>query len=1027
LCGVNSFAQNFNVKFKHISIESGLSEVNARCILQDRYGFLWIGTQDGLNRFDGNEFVIFRNDPEDSNSITGNFINCLLEDKDGILWIGTLSGLTSYNPVTGKFNQYSHAQNITALCEDVKGRLWIGTNNKGILIFDKRKNQFSSFLYDTTDPKSLSTNSITAIYKDKSGIIWIGTDGGGLNKFINQSDSSNKPLAVKNWFEHYVHNPEKNSICSNGINSLCEDYSGNIIIGTNRGLSIFWKKKKRFQNFTFDYSTNTLNKNGVSTGRLNNILTVYCDKSNQIWIGTMQEGLIWFDLKKRIFTRYRKEENNPVSINNNNIYSIYEDKNEILWIGTGKGGLNKFDKKRENFYSISKLSNQISDNSVGAILEDSKGYLWLGTDNGLNKIELSTGKISKFFHDPFNSNSLSNNKVTALAEDKSGNIWIGTRSGLNKFVPAKNIFTRYFTVQKEENTNNFLLNSIGCLHVDKHGILWLGISKGLARYNPVKNKFDLYKPYGNFNHLSRDNMVSQIYQDSSETIWLCTVSALNKFEPTIEKFTSYFISNKKVTPKSVFGLYENPNHIFWLGTDAGLIKFDPKTKAFKSFTVNDGLANNIVYTILPDNFGNLWMSSLQGISKFNPVNETFTNYNPTIDGFASNEYNVRSHFKSKSGRMYFGGVNGLIYFHPDSIKENSRIPQIAVTSLKIFDDELFRNRIYASGEKILLNYFQNFLSFEFSSLDFTDPAKNQFAYFLDGVDSSWIYSGNRHYTSYTQLMPGKYIFRIKASNNDGVWNNDGISIAIIITPPFWQTWWFRIMVIISLISLLVYVLWNTHIKKLKKKIEKLQLQQELQSERMRISQDMHDELGASLTKINLVSSRVINENAVDNHVKEHVLKIHEFSNEVIKKLDEIVWTVNPGNDNLKMLISYLCENIEEFLSLTSIAVRFDIPANIPAIVLSSEIRHNIFLVVKEALNNLVKYSEAQKVILRIKVINNSLAIEIVDNGKGFEIEQVCGNGNGLINMKDRIEKVGGRFWIHTSTGCGTKIGIELNF
>jgi serine phosphatase RsbU (regulator of sigma subunit)/ligand-binding sensor domain-containing protein len=761
-----SQAQDAKIKFERISLEQGLSQSVVTCILQDSRGFMWFGTLDGLNKYDGYGFTVYKYDPLDSSSLSDNSISAIYEDDSGRLWIGTRAGLNKFDRKTEKFTRYQHdpanphslSHNaVTSIYADspaTAGRnmLWIGTFAGGLnkLVLspadggegsDRQKEQFVHFKHDPKNPSSLSHDRIWSIYEDQSGSLWITTIGGGLSR-LSRDDRE------KEQFIRYQHDPPNpTSLSHNTARPIVEDKSGTLWIGTSGGLSRLIRDDREKETFVH-YPNDPADPNSLSN---NDVWSIYEDQSGTLWIGTYGGGLNKFSKEKEKFAHVKKDPANPNSLGHNMVMSICEDHTGTLWIGTGGGGLDKLDAKSRGFINYRHNPADpysLSNDGVAAIYEDRSGTLWIGTGEGLNKLDRDRGRFIRYQHDPANPHSLSAMGVSAIYEDDSGTLWIGTgNGGLNKLDKANERFVHY-------------------------------------QHDPA-----------NPSSIS-DNTVYAIFENDAHSLWIGTTSGLNKFDKAKEQFIHY--SHDPANPKSlsnnrIFSIYADPDSaesVLWIGTwGGGLNRFDIKSETFSHFTERDGLPNGVIYGILGDNGGNLWLSTNRGLSNFDPKTKTFRNYD-VDDGLQSNEFNQGAYFKSKAGEMFLGGINGFNRFYPDRVKDNPHVPPVVLTAFKKFDKLVELDTAIAEVKEIKLSYKDNFFSFTFAALDYTNPNKNQYAYKLEGFDSDWIYCGTRRYASYTNLDGGEYLFRVKGSNNDGVWNEEGITIKIIVTPPFWKTWWF---------------------------------------------------------------------------------------------------------------------------------------------------------------------------------------------------------------------------------------------
>ncbi len=799
-----------NIEFERITIEQGLSQNTVFAIIQDSKGFLWFGTEDGLNRYDGYIFKVYKNNPDDPSTLSNNRIQAIYEDKSGVIWIGTNGGgLNRYNRRKQTFIHYKHnpsesgslSNNIVwSIYEDQSGVLWIGTNN-GLNQFDREQKKFIGRTNDPKNPFSLSSNRIRAICEDRLGNLWIGTLGGGLNLF----DRENRK------FIRYKHDPNhSHSLSNNEVSLIYEDQSGVLWIGTDKGVNRFDRTKEIFVH----RSKKTLNFNSLTN---NQILSIYEDNSGILWIGTYGEGLCQFNRKEKTFARCKHKPGNLSSISNNYIQSIYEDKAGILWVGTDSG-LNKFDKKKQKFghWKIEPdKSNSLSNNNVWSIYKDFAGILWIGTEGGLDRFDR---KNNKFTHLKIGGNigSPDNNRIMSICEDRTGVFWIGAfNTGIYRF-DRKTVKVRYYK-HDPLNSKSLSTDRVNTIYEDKGGILWIGTIKGLNRFNPKKEIFTCYKNSPGKNDTLSNNYVMTIYEGQPGVLWIGTKGGLNQFHRESETFSRW--KREPGNPNSlssdiVSSIWEDEEGILWIGTSGGgLNKFDYKKGTFKHYLERDGLPNGFIYGIIGNEKGNLWMSTNKGISKFDPKRETFKNYD-IRDGLQSNEFNGGASYKSEDGEMFFGGINGFNAFYPSKIKDNPHVPPIVITNFQVFNEtveigeESPLKQAITETEKIVLSYRDYIFSFDFAALDFTNPEKNKYAYKMEGFNQEWIHSDSKkRFATYTNLDPGEYLFRVIGSNNDGIWNRKGTSIRIIIVPPFWKTWWFTLFALLSF-AVLSYVIIN---------------------------------------------------------------------------------------------------------------------------------------------------------------------------------------------------------------------------
>jgi ligand-binding sensor domain-containing protein/signal transduction histidine kinase len=779
------------LRFDHIGIEQGLSQSSVRVIFQDSRGFLWFGTEDGLNRYDGYTFKTFKPDPDSINSLSDRWITAIVEDQMGSLWVGTRQGgLNRYDPRTEQFTQFRHEEsNPTSLSDnhvnvlylDKNDNLWAGTSN-GLDLFDRTNDGFTHYSYNPTEPESLTSKSITVIYQDRRGRYWVGTSAGGLHRFNPQTKT----------FVPYQHNPEnENSISNDHVTAIVESRNSTLWIGTRDGLNRFEPETGNFQR----YMHSDIDRQSIAS---NMISALHMDSTGNLWVGTSDGLDRWIPIGGRFVHYY----NDPVfskSLSNNYILSIHEDRGGVLWFGTYAGGVNKYDRQRDRFAyyrHIPENPNTLSGNFIFPIYVDSDGYAWIGTfGDGLNRFTLSTKQVVRYKHNEEKTNSLTSDIVYSLHEDQDGYLWIGTWNGLDRFNRETTGFTHY---QRDSSKPESLsANTVYEVFVDSKNNIWVGTAAGLDLFDRETETFKHYSPQvGNPNSLS-GSAVDVIYEDSNGDLWIGTSdSGLNRFDPETETFIQYRFDekNKKtLSNDSVLSIHQDKKGRLWIGTGGGgLNLYHPETDTFTYYLEKDGLPNGVVYGILEDGQGNLWLSTNFGISRFNPDARTFRNFDAG-DGLQSNEFNAGAFAEGMYGEFYFGGINGLTVFHPSSIIENPHLPQISLTSISQGDLPISTESSVETTRNVVLQWPQNSFEFEFAALGYNRPDKNQYAYMLDGFDSSWHFISTKRDGRYTNLPGGEYTLLLKAANSDGVWNNDPVRINVTVIPPFWQTVWFRVL------------------------------------------------------------------------------------------------------------------------------------------------------------------------------------------------------------------------------------------
>lgn len=1035
----------------NIVSENGLSQNTVHHILQDRDGFMWFATEDGLNKYDGYNFTIYKNNQNDEYSISDNFIWTIYQDRSGVLWVGTNSGgLCRFDREKDKFVSFKNdpqnpnsltLNNVRAIYEDSSGNIWVGTEN-GLDKFNRKEKTFVHYRHDPNDPYSLSNDVVLSIFEDKDSDLWIGSDG-GLDKYDKENNN----------FINYSYNPDDiNSLSNNVVLSMYQDKSGDIWIGTLRGLNRFDKKTNKFSR----YYVNATETSSINNNRINYILE---DESNLLWIGT-GDGLFLFDRKKKHLNKIQPSTSNFGVLSNNNVLSIYEDNSGLIWIGTAEDGIVKYDKERIKFknYKHNPFNPaSLSHNTIRAIYQDNEAILWIGTlGGGLNKLDDGGDEFVHYKNDHKDKFSLSDNSISAIYKDMYGFMWIGTwGSGLNRTtIPFDNFFEKNnlkFINYKSEQTNQSLekqknhsisSNIIQAIYEDSEGKLWIGTGVGLDLYNRKKNSFisfinDPDSPYS----LSSNQVQSCILQDRNGNLWVGTWNGLNKISsddvknalnnPSSVKFQRYIDkanNENSLSDERVISVFEDNDGNLWFGTYGGGLNMltveeqNMPDGKFISYTIEDGLSSNIIYNIQGDNNGNLWLSTDNGLSMFDVKNKTFRNYDAS-DGLQGNQFFWGAGFKGKNGELYFGGTNGFNVFKPEELRSNDHIPPVVITDFQIFnkpveidmeDSPLKKSITYT--KEIELSYGQNVFSFEFSALDFTAPSKNRYSYMMQGFDNDWINSGKRRYVTYTNLDPGEYIFRVKGSNNDGIWNEHGTQVIIKILPPLWRTWWFISSVLI-LFGVIIASIIYFRVKHLLD-IERL---------RIKLAADLHDNIGSSLTEISILSEVISKKiKTEDEGVRKSLNMISTSSRNLIDNMSDIVWLVNPKRDSLYDLILRLRDTYSELSTYTNISFRSENIKSLEKISLSMEKRQHLYLIFKEAINNCITHSECSEITLDASVKGNKLRMILKDNGKGFYQDELSNGGNGLNNIKERAETIGGIIKIQSKLNQGTTVQFEGN-
>ncbi|MBB5394028.1 hybrid sensor histidine kinase/response regulator [Mucilaginibacter sp. AK015] len=845
LCTLSGFGQNQSLKFEHIGTGEGLSQINVASIIQDSRGFMWIGTRDGLNKYDGYTFTTYRHDAQSPQSLSSSMVADIAEDKEGNIWVATIIGLNKLERKSGRIIQYKHddknsntlANNIlNKLVVDEKNNIWIAGQG-GLDYLDTRANTVKHYKHIDNDPGSLSDNKVSFVYQDAALNIWAGTFAGGLHLL-------NKKTGTFKKFQYDLQSPK--SISSNNISCIFEDKKQRLWVGTqNAGLNMYDAKSNTF--VRYQHTENV--KNTISS---NNIYCLNSDENGNLWIGSDNGGLCILNPETGVISYYQHDDIDKNSINGNTLYSICKDRLGNMWLGAYSGGINVFKRSTESFahYRHSSLSNSLSNDFVLALYEDNERNLWVGTDGGgLNKFDNKNGTIIHYKKNN-TSNSIAGNYVLTVNQDFEGDFWIGTwADGLSIFNPKTNVFTNL--KNNPNNPNSLSGNNIYALIQSKDHTAWIGTyNTGLSHYNKKTGRFINYKNDRNDPHSLSSDRVYSLLEDSNDNLWVGTFDGgLNLLDRKTGKFTRFVFDSKKnsISNDNIPDIFEDSKGNLWLSTFSGLNLFNPVTKHFTVFTKKDGLPSDIIYAAREDDEGKLWISTNNGLSSFDPVRRIFKNY--TIeDGLQDNEFKSHSAFKGKDDRLYFGGINGFNAFTPGQILKPQGFAPLVITAFRLFNknvapakdakDPSPLKQDISDTRSITLNHKQSVISLEFAALDFTSTDKKRYAYILEGFDKEWNFVGARNTATYTNLPAGTYVFKLKYQNTTGAWSPVTTGLEIISKPPFWLTWWFKTLALLF-VGLLIYAIFIIRLRAIK--AQKAILEKQVEERTVRLAQMTNDE------------------------------------------------------------------------------------------------------------------------------------------------------------------------------------------
>ncbi|QNH61739.1 sensor histidine kinase [Hymenobacter sediminicola] len=992
------------LRFETLTNAHGLTENSVYSIAQDAKGFLWVGTQDGLSRYDGVGFRTFRSDARRPSSLASNFVLSLCHDQVGQLWVGTAGGLSRYNPRTGRFRTYraepgdsSGLTNnfIRAVYCDRQGRVWAGAED-GLHEISPAGRRFRLFRHAAKVAGSVRQNSVRALAQDRAGTLWVGTGEGAVSRL----DTARRLLLT-----------DPRLTPAGAITTLCPDRKGGLWVGSETGLLRYLPPAN---------GATRVFVPGAAPGQLppGAVRSLLEDQQGRIWVGT-SEGLCRYEPATGTFSRIVHQPRQPLSLPDNTVQALFQGTSGLLWVGT-EGGLTHTDLRPRPFNTIPVTS---APAPIWAVTSDGAGCIWVGTeDQGLICYEPATGRRRLFRHNPAQPGSLAQDFIRALCFGKDGRLWVGTQShGLDCLLPGATEFVHYR--HSATVAGSLSDDFIRSLYEDPSGRLWVGTEGGLNRYDAAKQRFTVFrnKP-GDANSLS-NNFVRVTLQDRQGRLWIGTGGGgLSCYNPVSGRFTTFRADGhnpRSLSSNFVRCLLQDQRGTLWVGTEGGgFCRLDDPAKGrFTVFRESEGLPNDVVYGMQEDRQGYLWLSTNKGLARFAPRTSQFHTFDER-DGLLQDEFNAGASHRAATGRLYFGGVNGLVGFLPAAVQTNTTPPAVVLTGFRQFNRPVELPDTAITERRVLrLGPQDYFFSLEFAALNFRQPDKNRYAYMLEGFDKDWIDAGSRREATYTNLDPDIYTFRVRATNNDGVWSPQGAALRIIVTPPWYRTWWFRVGLSWVIFGLLFMAY-------------RMRVRQLLALERVRhgIARDLHDDMGSTLSSISILSQ--IARNHQHQHRPEQAAalleQIGESSRRMLDAMDDIVWAINPAHDSLEDVTARMRSFASEVLEARGIEFVFQASPSMQGLKLDMRARREFFLLFKEAINNLAKYARCQHARIQLTYEQGLLHLTVQDDGVGFDPTQPAqGSGNGLTNMRSRAAAMAGQLTIETAPGQGTTLHLRV--
>ncbi len=1019
------------IRFHRISIEEGLSQSVVNAMAQDKTGFLWLGTENGLNRYDGYSFTVFNPDPSDPGSLSDGWVTALLADTDGSVWVGTMQGgLNWYNPATGKFTRFQNdpenatsltAGSVTSIYRDREGNLWVGTS-KGLNRWDPAANSFTRVIGSDQDPASLS-GAVSTIFQDSSGRLWIGTNK-GLNLYH----------PVDQTFSRYVSVPSDPSTLSDAsVNGMAEDHKGNLWVGTDKGLNRFNPATGKFVR----YLNNSNDPGSLVYDHVNALLV---DSNGTLWVAT-NWGLDRYDASHDEFTHYQSNPLVPNSISVNVIYSLLEDREGVLWFGTWGGGVNKYD-RADNQLALYRNdpndSRTVNNGGIFPIFADQDGTAWIGVfGQGLDHFNPTTGVFTHYGIDAKNPDGLNSPNVWSIVRDHDGVLWLGTDNGLDQFDEQSGKFIHHTHNEADPRTIN--ADAVTALFQDHAGNLWVGTNLGLDRYDRSANTFIHYSDSADTDNKTPVG-ICHISEDHLGNLWISTNgTGLYYFDVkagTFRHLTHDPEDHNSLVDNIVLWTYEDAQNIVWIATAGrGVNKYNPATDTFTLYTAQQGLPNDFVYCIIPDEAGLLWMATNRGISRFNPLQETFQNYT-AADGLQGNEFNSNACARAADGSLYFGGLTGLNHFFPSALRSSDFQPPIVITKLTQEGKPLVTMPPEAARQ-ITLKSPQNSFEFEFTSLSLSQPERSQYAYMLDGFDTDWNALGTNRDGRYTNLPGGDYVLRLRASNR-GAWTESASPIRVTVIPPFWQTWWFFGLSGLALTAgaFGAYRLRIRSMEAQKTELERQVKERTMEIERLfeqtkelaiieernRLARELHDSAKqkafAALAQLGTAGGLIQhNVGAAQAHISEAENLVYD----VIQELTFLIQEMYPLALQEKGLATVLREYAFEWETRTDIRaiVRIENERRLPL-----EVEQALYRISQEALANIARHSHASQAEISVLYQPGTVSLAVSDNGQGFDQSQKP-KGIGLRSIQERAESIGGTAVIQSTPAQGTRVQVTV--
>lgn len=1046
--------------FKHYTVKDGISQSEIKCIYQDSEGFLWFGTQNGLNKFNGYTFEKYFYNPSDPHSISSNWIFGITEDSDGNLWIATKDGVNKFNKTSGQFTRIEHLLTespvedhfVYGIASDETNIYMNAPPVLAIYNFKSRAltNHVNTFAYE-----GILDDFGYPVLKSKEGLIWIGSRQ-GLGCFDPEQEQ----------FTLYTHSNNPHSIISNHITALVEDPNGNILIGTASGVDIFECASRRIRRLANSKTPNT----PLSHDFVRSITT---DHDGYIWIGTDQGGLNKIfpgNSDQRPTIQYFSYSGTNGTISHDIVYSLYQDQSKNLWIGT-IAGLDKLDLKEQKFRHYKETDNPASidllDNVIGAIFKNDDGKILIGTWNkGLNIYDRKKNQVTHYSSSQKGRYHLPDNNIHVIFRDKKTRIWLGTRNGIYLYNTYNESFTTFKDYFKINQTNYFEGNRVYCMLEDSFGKIWIGTANGIFIFNPESRQTTIIQSSSDDSLQICSNLVYSLIEDTDRHIWIATSGGLNQYNPFENKMYQHQRrpgSENTLYDNYAISLCEDSLKNIWIGTSSGVCRFNKTDSVFSYYNIDDGLPSNIIYDILEDNNHNLWFTTGNGLAMYDLSKEVIKSFTRE-EGVQGMEFNIKAAFKGDDGELFLGGMDGFISFFPDSLGNNRYIPPVKITSFEK-ENNGKRSKINTYPGTIKLSHRDYSFTIDFSALDYSAPSKNLYAYQLWPVSEKWIDLGSQHFVHFTNLPSGKYIFRVKGSNNDGVWNETATSLAIHISPPWWKSIYaFVAYILITIIAIIFFITFRERNLLKEKRVLEAKIQERTQEivqqknklDEMNSTKDKffsilaHDLKGPFSSLYSLSETLDSNYQQLDEDDRQNgISKIRKVGEAIFKLLENLLtWSrLQQGRVEFTPVKFNLSDLIQTNINLNKIIAAekgITLVANTPKKLMAFGDMEMINTVLRNLLNNAIKFSPQGKTIkVAVKKQDEHFEVLVKDQGVGISEENKnrlfridvkyktlgtageTGTGLGLVLCHEFVEKNDGKIWCESRENAGTTFHFTL--